>query len=48
LGDGRGKKMGLGEKNGEEFDQVEVALVSVVEPHVPNEFGLRPWTRRGQ
>ena len=32
--------MGLGEKDGEEFDQVKVALVPVVEPHVPNEFGL--------
>ena len=32
--------MGLGEKDGEEFDQVKVALVPVFEPHVPNEFGL--------
>jgi hypothetical protein len=32
--------MGLGEKDGEEFDQVKVALDPVVEPHVPNEFGL--------
>ena len=32
--------MGLGEKNGEEFDQIEVALISVFKPHVPNEFGL--------
>ena len=34
--------MSLGEKDGEEFDQVEVALVSVVEPHGGRtEFGLR-------
>ncbi len=32
--------MGLGEKDGEEFDQVKVALVPVFESHVPNEFGL--------
>ena len=32
--------MGLGEKDGEEFDQVKVALIPVFEPHVPNEFGL--------
>ena len=32
--------MGLGEKDGEEFDQVKVALVPVFELHVPNEFGL--------
>ncbi len=32
--------MGLGEEDGEEFDQVKVALIPVVEPHVPNEFGL--------
>ena len=32
--------MGLGEKDGEEFDQVKVALVPVLEPNVPNEFGL--------
>ena len=36
----RGEKMGLGEKNGEEFDQIEVALIPVFKPHVPNEFGL--------
>jgi hypothetical protein len=40
LGDGRGEKMGLGEKDGEEFDQVKVALIPVFEPHVLNEFGL--------
>ena len=32
--------MGLGEKDGEEFDQVKVALIPVFELHVPNEFGL--------
>ncbi len=32
--------MGLGEKDGEDFDQVKVALVPVFELHVPNEFGL--------
>ena len=30
--------MGLGEKNGEEFDQVKVALVPVFKTHVPDEF----------
>ena len=35
-----GEKMGLGEKDGEEFDQVKVALIPVFKPHVPNEFGL--------
>ena len=32
--------MGLGEKDGEEFDQIKVALIPVFKPHVPNEFGL--------
>jgi hypothetical protein len=32
--------MGFGEKDGEEFDQVTVALVHVVELHVPDEFGF--------
>ncbi len=32
--------MGFREKDGEEFDQVKVALVPVVELHVPNEFDL--------
>ena len=32
--------MGLGEKDGEEFDQVKVALIPVVETHVPDEFVL--------
>ncbi len=36
LGDRRGEKVSLGEKNGEEFDQVKVALIPVFEPHVPN------------
>ncbi len=40
LGDGGERKMGFREKDGEEFDQVNVALVPVVELHVPNEFGL--------
>jgi hypothetical protein len=30
--------MGFGEKDGEEFDQVKVALVPFVELHVPDEF----------
>ncbi len=32
--------MGLGEKDGEEFDQFKVALIPVFKTHVPNEFGL--------
>jgi hypothetical protein len=40
LGDRRGEKMSLREKNGEEFDQVEVALIHNVELHVPDEFGV--------
>ena len=32
--------MGLGEKDGEEFDQVKVALIPVFKTHVPNEFVL--------
>ena len=32
--------MGLGEKNGEEFDQVKVALITVFETNVPDEFVL--------
>ena len=32
--------MGLGEKDGEEFDQVKVALVPVFEENVPDEFVL--------
>ena len=32
--------MGFGEKDGEEFDQVKVALVPVVELDVPDEFGV--------
>ena len=32
--------MSLREKNGEEFDQVEVALIPIVELHVPDEFGV--------
>ena len=32
--------MGLGEKDGEEFDQVKVALITVFEPNVPDEFVL--------
>ena len=32
--------MGLGEKDGEEFDQVKVALIPVFEPNVPDEFVL--------
>ena len=32
--------MGLREKDGEEFDQVKVALIPVLELHVPGEFVL--------
>ncbi len=32
--------MGFGEEDGEEFDQVKVALVPVVELDVPDEFGI--------
>ena len=32
--------MGFREKNGEEFDQVKVALIPVFEAHVPDEFVL--------
>ena len=32
--------MVLGEKDGEEFDQIKVALIPVFKPHVPNEFVL--------
>ena len=32
--------MGLGEKNGEELDQVKVALIPVFEKNVPDEFVL--------
>ncbi len=32
--------MGLGEKDGEEFDQIKVALVPVFETNVPDEFVL--------
>ena len=32
--------MGLGEKDGEKFDQVKVALIPVLELHVPDEFVL--------
>jgi hypothetical protein len=32
--------VGFGEEDGEEFDQVKVALVPVVELDVPDEFGV--------
>ena len=32
--------MGLGEKDGEEFYQVKVALIPVLEANVPDEFVL--------
>ncbi len=32
--------MGLGEEDGEEFDQVKVTLVPVIELDVPDEFGV--------
>ncbi len=40
MGDRRGGKMNFREKNGEEFDQVKVALIPVFELHVPDEFGV--------
>ena len=33
--------MSLGEKDGQEFGEVEVTLISVVELHVPNKFVVR-------
>ena len=40
-GGGRGKEMSLGEKDGQEFGEVEVTLISVVELHVPDKFVVR-------
>ncbi len=40
MGDRRGEKISFREKNGEEFDQVKVALIHVFEQHVPDEFGV--------
>ena len=34
----RGGEMGLREKDGEEFNEVQVALIPIIEDHVPNEF----------
>jgi hypothetical protein len=34
-------EMGLREKDGEEFDEVQVALIPIIEGHVPNEFVVR-------
>ena len=31
-----GKEMGFGEKEGQEFGEGEIALITVVELHVPN------------
>jgi hypothetical protein len=33
--------MGFREKDGEEFDEVQVALIPIIEYHVPNEFVVR-------
>ena len=33
--------MGFREKDGEEFDEVQVALIPIIEDHVPNEFVVR-------
>ena len=33
-----GKEMGFGEKEGQEFGEGEIALITIVELHVPNEF----------
>ena len=40
--------MGFREKDGEEFDEVQVALIPIIKDHVPNEFVAGPWTRRGR
>ncbi len=40
MGERRGGKMILGEKNGEEFDQVKVALIPVFKTNVPDDFVL--------
>ncbi len=40
---GRGKKWGevsFGKEDREEFGEVEIKLIAVVELHVPNEFGV--------
>ena len=34
-------EMGFREKDGEEFDEVQVALIPIIEDHVPNEFVVR-------
>ena len=33
--------MSFREKDGEEFDEVQVALIPIIEDHVPNEFVVR-------
>ena len=33
--------MSFGEKDGQEFGEVEVTLIAVVELHVPNKFVVR-------
>ena len=33
--------MGFREKDGEEFDEVQVALIPIIKDHVPNEFVVR-------
>ncbi len=40
-GGGRGKEMSFGEKDGQEFGDVEITLISVVELYVPNKFVVR-------
>ena len=37
----RGGEMGCREKDGEEFDEVQVALIPIIEDHVPDEFVVR-------
>ena len=34
-------EMGFREKDGEEFDEVQVALIPIIEDHAPNEFVVR-------
>ncbi len=40
-GGGREKEMSFGEKDWQEFGEVEVTLIPVVELHVPNKFVVR-------
>ena len=37
----RGGEMGFREKDGDEFGEVQVALIPIIEDHVPDEFVVR-------